>query len=269
MSEPGRDRRGRLVDRYRALGVERGRVVYVAADFGPMRESARDDRAALLGDHLAALRELVGPDGTIVVPTASTNLCNTTTVFDPDTTPSHQMGAFAEFVRLQPDARRSFHPFWSVSALGGGAGALVDDVSRHAFGVGSVWSRLVEAGALALHVGVHPRLSISVIHHIELVTGVPYRYTKEFMHPVKRGDKVSVEPFYHFVCYLDADIRRDGNRRIYDHYAATGGVRTAAEARGTIWSFPLRDFYDATRALLARDLYAWVEREPAVRPYQR
>jgi aminoglycoside 3-N-acetyltransferase len=254
---------------YRELGVERGRIVYVAADFGAIRQTAREDRDALLADHLTVLRELLGPTGTLVVPTATLNLCNTGIVFDPASTPSHQMGAFSEFVRRQPDAQRSFHPFWSVSALGGEVAALVEGVSRHAFGAGSVWSRLVEADALALHVGIHPRRSISIIHHVELVAGVPYRYTKEFMHPVQRGSRVQVEPFYHFVCYLDSDLVRDGNRRIFDHFAATGRVRTVSPGRGTIWSFGLRDFYDVTRTLLSRNLYAWLEREPTMRPYQR
>jgi aminoglycoside 3-N-acetyltransferase len=184
------------------------------------------------------------------------------------TTPSHQMGAFTEFVRLQQGARRSFHPFWSLAGFGRHAGELVDDVSRHSFGMGSVWSRLIEADALNLHIGIQPRLSISAIHHIELVCGVPYRYTKEFKHPVRRGDHVAVEPFYHFVCYRDCDIVRDKNRRIFDNFAATGAVSERPFGRGTIWSFPLTGFYKSTRQFLSRDLYAWCEREPSLRPYQ-
>ena len=254
---------------YRDLGVSRGRTVFIASDFGRMLTDPRADRRTVLEAHLTALREIVGAEGTIVVPTATLNLCHTHIVFDPRTTPSHQIGAFSEFVRRQPEARRSFHPFWSLGALGGRARELVEDVSRHAFGMESVWSRLIEADSLSLHIGIQPRLSISVIHHIELVCGVPYRYTKEFMHPVQRGEKVSVEPFYHFVRYLESDIVRDKNRRIFDHFAALGTVSEQPCGRGAIWSFPLADFYETTRRYLARNLYAWCEEEPSLRPYRR
>jgi aminoglycoside 3-N-acetyltransferase len=258
-----------LVAAYRALGVGRGRVVLVAANFAPMIERPGEDKQALLGEHLHAMQEILGPEGTIVVPTASLNLCNTEIEFDLRATPSHRMGAFAEFVRQQPHARRSFHPFWSLAALGGGAAGLVEDVSRHAFAMNSVWSRLVEADALALHVGVLPRLSMSVSHHIELVCGVPYRYTKEFMHPVRRGNVVAAEPFYHFCTYLDADLVRDKNRRLFENFAATGLVSQVAIARGTIWSLPLAAYFRSACDYVSRNLYAWLEREPRLRPWQR
>jgi aminoglycoside 3-N-acetyltransferase len=258
-----------LTAAYRSLGVGSGRVILVAANFAPMIEQAGEDRQALLEDHLRALQQLLGPDGTVVVPTATLNLCNTAIEFDPLTTPSHRMGAFSEFVRQQPGARRSFHPFWSLAALGGRAAELMDDVSRHAFGMNSVWSRLIEADALALHVGVLPRLSMSVTHHIELVCGVPYRYTKEFMHPVRRGEVATVEPFYHFCTYRGADLVRDRNRRLFDNFAAaTGLVSQAQVARGTAWSLPLAAYYRAGCEYIARNLYAWLEREPVHRPWQ-
>jgi aminoglycoside 3-N-acetyltransferase len=258
-----------LLDCYRDLGVGRNRIVFVASDFGPMLTDPREAKQAVLNDHLTALRELLGPDGTIVVPTATLNLCNTGIVFDPATTPPHQMGAFSEFVRAHPGTRRSFHPFWSLAALGGRASELVDDVSRHAFGMGSVWSRLVEAEAIGIHIGKHPRETISLVHHIELVVGVPYRYTKEFMHPVRRGADVRVEPFYHFVWYRDCDLVRDRNRRIFENFAATGTVKEKAQARGAIWSLSFAEFYKITQRFMSHSLYAWLEREPAARPYQR
>ena len=258
-----------LVAAYRSLGVAPGRVVLVAADFAPMLESASADRQALLGDHLRAMQGILGPGGTVVVPTATLNLCNTNIAFDPEVTPSHRMGAFAEFVRQQPGAKRSFHPFWSLSALGGDAAGLVNDVSRHPFGMNSVWSRLVEADALSLHVGIAPRLSISVTHHIELVCGVPYRYTREFMHPVRRGDHVAVEPFYHFCTYLDSDLVRDKNRRLFENFAATGLVSQVDVARGTVWSLPLAAYFRRGCDYVSRNLYAWLQREPTIRPWQR
>ncbi|MCZ8312843.1 MAG: AAC(3) family N-acetyltransferase [Magnetospirillum sp.] len=257
-----------LCTHYRHLGVERGRIVYVASDFGRMRENAVEAPEKMMSAHLEVLCDLVGSSGAIVVPTASLNLCNTDIAFDPANTPSQGMGVFSEFVRRQPGALRSFHPFWSVASMGGVAASLVSDVSRHSFGAGSVWSRLVDADALSLHVGVHPRLSFSVIHHVELAVGVPYRYTKEFMHPVRRTGIPQVEPFYHFVTYRDADIERDGNVKIFANFAEDPSLRERQYARGRVFSFSMRRFFDATQRLLVRDIYAWLRKEPTVRPYR-
>ena len=48
-----------------------------------------------------------------------------------------------------------------------------------------------------------------VIHHIEQLMGVPYRYTKEFNHPVLRNGIIQYEPFYLFVRYLDSEVEID------------------------------------------------------------
>jgi aminoglycoside 3-N-acetyltransferase len=255
-------------DLYDGLGVGAAGVVYITSDFGRMLTRSSDCRSTIMEAHCRAIFEAIGPRGTVVVPAATLNLCNTSTVFDPQSTASSGVGAFSEFIRCKPGALRSFHPFWSHAALGKNARELVENVSRHAFGAGSVWSRLVEADALSLHIGVHPRKSFSVVHHIELVAGVPYRYTKEFMHPVLRGDVVAVEPFYHFARYRDADLERDGNFKIYDHFVRHAVVREAEFGRGRVWAFSMRKFYELTLSYLSSDLYGWLRREPAVRPYQ-
>jgi aminoglycoside 3-N-acetyltransferase len=256
-----------LLDLYAALGLRRGQVVYIGSDFGRMITSPCANKHELMAAHLDAIRALVGVEGTVVVPVATLNLCNTDIVFDPATTPSRGMGVFSEFVRVQPGARRSFHPFWSLAALGAQAAEIVEDAPRHAFGYDSPWARLVSADAVSLHIGVQPRHSFSVIHHIELVVGVPYRYTKEFLHPVQRPNGVCIEPFYHFVCYRDMDIERDRNAKIYAHFEAHSTILEAKHARGGLWSYPMRAFYDVTARFLAHDLYGWLAREPAIRPY--
>jgi aminoglycoside 3-N-acetyltransferase len=258
-----------LLAAYAALGVSRGGLVFVTSDLARLMRYAEPGATALLGAHLRAFRELLGAEGTLFVPTSSLDLCNTDTVFDLETTPSFQMGAFSEFVRKHEGAVRSFHPFWSVAGLGPAARPMLSDISRHAYGWNSVFQRFVEADVLGVAVGKHPRLAVPVIHHIETVAGVPYRYNKEFDHPVRRDGKVAREPFYLSVLWRDCEFVRDANRTIFEHFTATNGpMREATIGRGRSWSYSHRAFFDTTTRLLAKHPYAWLERPPEFGPWQ-
>lgn len=257
-----------LLKAYSSLGVAPGRCVYVGADLIRLMRYKEPGRIQVLNAHLRAFRELLGPTGTLFVPTASLNLCNSQIVFDPESTPSADMGVFAEYVRQQPDAVRSFHPFWSVTGVGPAAAEFLGKISRHAYGWGSIFQHFVERDVLGVNIGRSAHYSISVIHHIETVIGVPYRYTKEFMHPVLRAGKVSIEPFYLSVLYRECDIVRDRNRKIFENFSKYGTMKTAEIGRGNAWSFSHKQFFDVTTELLQRDIYAWLERPPTLRPYQ-
>jgi aminoglycoside 3-N-acetyltransferase len=257
-----------LLSAYSQLGVSPGRMIYVGADLTRLMRYEEPGRESLLAAHLRALRELLGPSGTVFVPTASLNLCNTDIVFDVQTTESSNMGLFAEYVRKRPDAIRSFHPFWSVAGIGPAATDLLNEVPRHSYGWGSVFQRFVEHDVLGVNIGKSPHFSISVIHHIETVVGVPYRYTKEFIHPVRRGGEIKREPFYLSVLYRDSDIVRDQNRKIFDNHARHGALKEVELGRGKAWSFSHAAFFKTTADFLSRDVYGWLDHPPARRPYQ-
>ena len=259
-----------LLGAYAALGVRRGSLVFVTSDLVRLMRFEEPGASVVLDAHLRAFRELLGPEGTLFVPTSSLDLCNTDTVFDPLTTPSFQMGAFSEYIRTREGAVRSFHPFWSVAGLGPAAAPILSNVSRHAYGWNSVFQRLVEADVLGVAVGKHPRLAIPVIHHIETVIGVPYRYNKEFMQAVRRNGKIEREPFYLSVLRRDSDLVRDGNRTILSHFVdRRGPMREASIGRGQAWSYSHKAFFDTTVDLLSETPYAWLERSPTERPWQR
>ena len=258
-----------LLAAYSAVGVRRGALVFVTSDLVRLMQYEEAGASALLAAHLRAFRELLGPEGTLFVPTSSLDLCNTDRVFDPLVTPSFQMGAFSEYVRTREGAVRSFHPFWSIAGLGPAAETMLGDVSRHAYGWNSVFQRFVEADVLAVAVGKHPRLAIPVIHHIETVAGVPYRYNKEFNQYVRRNNKIEREPFYLSVLHRDSDLVRDGNRTILHHFVdQCGPMREAVIGRGQAWSYSHKAFFDTTVRLLAENPYSWLERPPTERPWQ-
>ncbi|MGH3630310.1 MAG: aminoglycoside N(3)-acetyltransferase, partial [Sciscionella sp.] len=123
------------------LGLTQGEAVLVHSS---LRSIDHGGRGA--GVVVEALKDVIGPEGTLVVPTQTAD--NSTTSphfraatralsdeqvaryraampgFDPATTASSGMGALAEYVRTLPDAVRSTHPQTSFAAVGAHAEAL-------------------------------------------------------------------------------------------------------------------------------------------------
>lgn len=167
-----------------ALGLRQGMNVLVHC--GLRRVGNLAEGAQTLQD---AVLSVIGPAGTVVVPTGTANNSTTSSVFraatagmneaeraayeagiagfDRQLTPSYRMGAFAEKVRTTPGALRSGHPQSSFAALGPKAADLtrVHRLEQH-LGEESPLGALYEADAVTLLIGVGYE-SCSALHLAE------------------------------------------------------------------------------------------------------
>ncbi|MCI4062139.1 AAC(3) family N-acetyltransferase [Micromonospora sp. R77] len=161
--------RASLAAQFHHLGVRPGGVVLVHAALRRLGFVCGGPETVVL-----ALRDVLGPDGTLVVPTHTpensdpAGWCNPPVPadwwpviraelpgFDPALSPSRFMGALAEQVRTWPGALRSDHPQVSFAAVGPAAGRIVADHSRaDMLGEGSPLARLYDLGADVLLLGV-------------------------------------------------------------------------------------------------------------------
>ncbi len=92
-----------------ALGVKPAGVLLVHTSF----RAVRPVEGGPLG-LIQALRQALGPEGTLVMPT----MTDGEGIFDPRSTPTAGMGITAELFWRQPDVRRSTHPGGSFAAVG-------------------------------------------------------------------------------------------------------------------------------------------------------
>lgn len=104
-----------VADQVRALGVRPGGVLVVHSSFRAVRP-VEDGPLGLIH----ALRAALGPEGTLVMPT----MTDGASVFDPDSTPTLDMGITAELFWQQPGVLRSTHPGASFAAEGPHAGFI-------------------------------------------------------------------------------------------------------------------------------------------------
>ena len=257
-----------LVYAYEAAGLSRGRVVYLTGNLGALGRYEKMRKGDLLRDHLDTIMELIGPEGTLVVPTHAWSLCNTELAFDVLRTPS-ETGVFTEFVRCLDGSVRQFHPFSSSTAYGADSERICTKNSRHVYGPNSPFDRMIAAEALHVSVGMPINKTVSAVHHAELLMGVPYRYTKEFIQPCVLDGKLVWEEFYLYVLRREVDIKRDENQKILDAFRADNRLHFGELGRSSVQSLDLKNFVDSTLNLLSKNIYAWLERPPNKRAVYR
>lgn len=257
-----------ILDSIMNVGIKEGDIVYVQSALWKFRNISNEMDLSFLPDYFFdAILEIIGSKGTVVVPTSSQNIMNTNESFDIDLTPSHERGIFSEFVRLKPEARRSFHPFSSYAAIGARASDIVENTTRQAYGPNSPEDRLINMDARILILGLDYNI-ITTTHHIEHVVGVPYRYNKEFMHPVLRDGRVNIEPFYQYVYYLNSDVEHGENKRIFDVIENYLDVKGSKLGHGMIYSYKMADFFNYAVEAFQENIYLWCKFDPKVRPWQ-
>jgi aminopeptidase-like protein/aminoglycoside N3'-acetyltransferase len=176
-----------------AAGVRAGDVLFVemslprigqVKDTSSMGETCRETLAALL--------EVIGPEGTLFVP-AFTFSFEMRKEFDPVKSPVltgdwRDSSEFAEIALRHSDAVRSEDPLYSVVGIGPIANQLLINLPNTSFGRDSVFERLLKLNARLCLIGVDLQHSI-LFDFLEESAGVPWRYKKLFTGRVIRSGR--------------------------------------------------------------------------------
>jgi aminoglycoside 3-N-acetyltransferase len=163
--------RARLISDIRRLGVRPGALLLVHSSLSSLGYVPGGPETVI-----RALIDVVGPTGTLVLPTHSWEemevfACRT---FDVRQT-RVCVGAIPEFFRSRPGVVRSLHPTHSVAAIGPLASWLTSDheLSETPCGPGSPYVKILERDGQILLLGATLN-SNTVFHTIEALAGVPY-----------------------------------------------------------------------------------------------
>lgn len=166
-----------LAEAIRDVGVKRGDVVFSHSNIGyfGIPEEGRDPQM-VFRTILRAFEEVIGPGGTLIVPTFTYSFCKQQP-FDVDRTPS-TCGVFTEMLRQLPEAKRSAEPIFSVAALGARATEFTENVTNECFGPDSFWDRFMRADGIICNLNFDA--GSTFLHYVERQLNVPYRYDKLF-----------------------------------------------------------------------------------------
>ncbi len=197
----------------RALGVARGDVLVVHSDLRrclALEGRGREEKMATL---LHGLREAIGPDGVLAVPTFTYSYCRGED-YDVATSPS-TVGALGEHVRRLPGVRRTADPIFSTAIIGAlpdrWEEALFSIRDTDSFGERSVFAWLEETRARLLFLGVGFEFC-TFVYRAEQLEGVPYRYMKAFAGSVRDGARAARTTARYFVRDVEAGVENDFSR---------------------------------------------------------
>jgi aminoglycoside 3-N-acetyltransferase len=198
-----------------------------------------------------ALLDVLGPDGTLVVPAQTggnsdpkhwTNppvpeewwpaIREHMPAFDPAITPSRGIGAVAEAVRTWPGAVRSDHPHTSFAAIGARAAALM---ARHdldcQFGAESPLGALEAEDARVLLLGVG--FDVCTAFHL-----AEYRIPSA---KIEHSGAIRTERGREWITYLDVATNSDDFDQVGAAYEPTATLRRGQVGTADSRLFPLRE----------------------------
>jgi len=240
-----------LAAQLRQLGVTPGGVLLVHASLRSLGYVAGGAHAVVL-----ALLEALGPEGTLMVPTHSSQLSEPShwvnppvpeswwevlreaqPAYDPALTATRSMGQIPDTVRALPGALRSPHPTLSFCAAGPRAEALC---AHHGvadgFGDASPLGRLYDHGGQVLLLGVGYDRCTS-LHLAELRSSTPQRR-------ILQGAPMLLDGARHWVTYDEVDFDTDDFVHLGAAFAAAGLERRGLVGQGEARLSEVRDLVD-------------------------
>ncbi len=173
-----------LVQGLAASGLRAGDVLFVQISLPRIGQmDGVNSVVETCKEALAALLEVIGPDGTLFVP-AFTLSFERHEEFDPVNSPAlagewGESAEFAEVARCHSGAVRSGDPLYSVIGIGPMADQLLANLPNTSFGRDSVFERLLKLNAKLCLIGIDLRHSV-LFDFLEESVEVPWRYKKLF-----------------------------------------------------------------------------------------
>jgi aminoglycoside 3-N-acetyltransferase len=240
----------KLVEGFRDLGVQQGDTLLVHSSYKSLGEVDGGPQTVI-----RALEAALGTDkdGTLIMPTFNFDF-NKGVPWDVRKTRS-KMGALTEVVRMDPRARRVFHPFYSFAILGKHAERLGSLRYKSAYERNSVFGKLRDLDGKIMVIGLSYNNSMTFFHHIEQMEGVDYRFLKQFTGEVTdENGKTYTDTFEMLV--------RDIDKGVMTMVDPMGALM---EQAGVIQSAKIGEA--DVKLMKANEVYAFTAREMKRDPY--
>jgi len=235
---------------FAAIGIEAGNTILIHSalfQLGRMSDVPLADVPDRITD---AILDLLGPQGTLAVPTFNFDFCEGA-AFDRMHTPSKGMGVFSEIVRKRKESVRSSHPMQSFTVIGHRAKEICAPDLPSSFSSGGPVAEMLKFSGKLVLLGA-PMQAASIIHFAEEQIGVPYRYWKDFSGSYIDDGVESQRTYCMYVRDLQQNVQLDLSK--LDRWLDEAGMLSASTlGSGVIKSCKMEDFLDIATEQLVND----------------
>ena len=234
-----------IVCKLKESNIKKGDCVFIHSNlgfFGKLKDA--DDANKLCQFFEEAIFEVIGKEGTLIVPTFSLSFCNNQ-IFNKENTPSFECGIFSEYIRKKKESRRSNDANFSVSAIGYKSELFTSDMPEHSFGNNSFWERLLVEDGKICRFNMNSDYN-TFIHFVEKKNNVAYRFDKEFFGiSIESGHEIRKKNI-HFVRNLDNEEVLPSLKRLDKKLEKKGLLYSVNLGKGQIITISAKDIFDVT-----------------------
>ena len=232
------------------VGLKNGDKIFIHSNigfFGKLKDT--NDSSKYYESFKNAIFEIIGSEGTLVVPTFTYSFMNNE-IFDREKS-STVCGMFSEMVRKDPESIRSIDPNFSVSAIGMDSNFFTDNLPNHSFNSNSFWDRLLQKNGKICNFNFDS--GSTFFHFVEKTLNVSYRYNKKFSGKISTNQKIQDTTWFHFVFDHERKNHWPNFVKFSKKAKNLGLVKIANLGKGQITCISARDIFDLIKNELKND----------------
>ncbi|EGK8049291.1 aminoglycoside N(3)-acetyltransferase [Campylobacter lari] len=234
-----------LIQTLKNLGIKKGDILYPHTEIYNFGIPLVDGKT-LLQTILDCFFEVIGKEGTLIMPTFTYSFCENE-VFDNKNSKS-KVGILNEYFRKQKGVKRTNEPIFSFAIKGAKEELFLKDTTS-CFGDDSVFAEIKRQNGKIMLFG-NPLVGTTFIHHIEEKVGVSFRYFKEFSGIVIDENGIKTEKKIQYLV-------RDYNKKsiplanLYNNFLQeVGNFKLLPFANAEIAVINSKEFFDEAYKLL-------------------
>ncbi len=189
------------------VGVKKGSTVLIHSALHVLGKMKNSTYGEIPKKIYYCIKKHLGQRGTIIVPAFYYNYARKRKPFDLyKSSPSSSLGIFSKYIFDNQNFIRSKNPITSLAAVGYLAKKICQQSNSRPYGKNSAWDKLTNFNSTILFLGTPLRRSLTYIHFIEFLAGVPHMYVKKINIPIKKNGTIIEKNALIYVRYLDFNI---------------------------------------------------------------
>lgn len=231
-------------------------VLYITGNFGRLFEK-KQNKNKFFEDFLKNNIYKYNKEITLLFPTHTWSL-KENKKFDISFSKS-ETGVFTEWLRNK-NSIRQVHPLGSLSAVGPLKEQIIKSYNGNLYGPGTPFDQIKEFATYSISVGLPPNKTSTIVHHIEELVRVSYRYDKEFLFEIFDKDRyLYSKNFNLYVWDENLNLKRNNNLKIFNIFTNKEKIEFLNLGNSILYGYDLNKFSEIITDAMSKDKNIWLD----------